>query len=136
VTGTYVDTNVLVYAFGDPAHPKRRASRILMEEGADSGDLVTSVLAIDEFLWVRRRTAGSAIAAADARTLLSAPVLQILAVERVHADSAIEHVERFNLRPRDAFHLAVMRTAGCSRLLSDDPDFDAVPGVRRFAPGS
>ena len=45
------------------------------------------------------------------------------------------------LTPRDAIHVATMESAGVSRLLSADRDFDVVPSVQRvdpteFAPGS
>jgi predicted nucleic acid-binding protein len=38
----------------------------------------------------------------------------------------------YHLRPRDALHLAAMQKCGCFDLLSQDPDFDRVPKVRRY----
>ena len=131
---TYVDTNVLVYAFGDPSHPRRKGARSALEQAADEGPLITSTLTIDEFLWARRRESCERTAIEDTRILLRMPVLQLLAVEPAYAHKAIDHIETLGLHPRDAFHLAIMDAKGSKRLLSDDPDFDRIPGVERIVP--
>jgi predicted nucleic acid-binding protein len=38
----------------------------------------------------------------------------------------------YQLRPRDALHLAAMQKCGCLDLVSHDADFDRVPKVRRY----
>jgi predicted nucleic acid-binding protein len=43
-----------------------------------------------------------------------------------------EAMRRYQLRPRDALHLAAMLKCGCLYLVSDDPDFDRVPEIRRY----
>jgi predicted nucleic acid-binding protein len=134
LTATYVDTNVLVYAFGDPSHPKRKVARRTLEGLADEGPIVTCTLTIDEFLWARRRESGQEAAIDDARALLDMPVLQLIAVEPKDAQKAIDQVEKHSLAPRDAFHYAVMQRSGCIRMLSDDPDFDGLPGMDRVTP--
>jgi predicted nucleic acid-binding protein len=50
------------------------------------------------------------------------------------ADLAAMHqlVVQHHLRPRDALHLAAMRKVGCLDLVSNDGDFDRVPGVQRL----
>ncbi len=40
---------------------------------------------------------------------------------------------RYQLRPRDALHWAAMQRIGCFDLASNDPHFDRIPAVRRFA---
>ena len=134
MTATYVDANVLVYAFGDLTHPRRAGARAALERAAETGPVVTCALTIDEFLWARRRAAGPEAAVADARALLAAPVLHIVAVELQHARAAVDNVARYRLRPRDAFHAAVAQATRCASILSDDADFDVVPGLKRVAP--
>ncbi|MBI4334644.1 MAG: type II toxin-antitoxin system VapC family toxin [Chloroflexi bacterium] len=41
---------------------------------------------------------------------------------------ALDFVENNHLKPRDAFHVAIMRHFGISEIVSDDRDFDKVPG--------
>jgi predicted nucleic acid-binding protein len=39
---------------------------------------------------------------------------------------------QYQLRPRDAFHLAAMEKSNCFNLVSQDSDFDHVPPIQRF----
>ncbi len=47
-------------------------------------------------------------------------------------DAMDESILRYNIRPRDALHLAAMRACGCFDLASRDADFDRVPNIRRW----
>jgi len=44
----------------------------------------------------------------------------------------IEAMQAYQLRPRDALHLATMKRLGCYDLASNDSHFDSIPGLRRF----
>jgi predicted nucleic acid-binding protein len=39
---------------------------------------------------------------------------------------------KYHLRPRDALHLAAMHYCDCFSLISNDRDFDRVPGILRY----
>ena len=43
-----------------------------------------------------------------------------------------EAMRLYQVRPRDALHLAAMQKVGCLNLVSQDPDFDRIPTVRRY----
>lgn len=43
-----------------------------------------------------------------------------------------ESMRLYHVRPRDALHLAAMQKVGCLDLVSQDPDFDRIPTVRRY----
>ena len=43
-----------------------------------------------------------------------------------------EAMRLYHVRPRDALHLAAMQKVGCLDLVSQDPDFDRIPIVRRY----
>ena len=60
---------------------------------------------------------------------------QNITVEDVHASiafDALDYIERYDLKPRDAFHAAMMKAAGVSEIISDDHDFDRVKGIKRI----
>jgi predicted nucleic acid-binding protein len=50
------------------------------------------------------------------------------------SDLAMMHeaAATYHLRPRDALHVAAIQKCGCFNLVSNDGDFDRVPGVQRF----
>jgi len=45
-----------------------------------------------------------------------------------------ESMERYQLRPRDALHYAVMVRLGCLNIASRDAHFDRIPAVTRYVP--
>jgi predicted nucleic acid-binding protein len=58
-----------------------------------------------------------------------------LTVKEVGSDiplEALEFIEDYGLKPRDAFHLAVMKSFNIKEIASDDSDFDRVEWVRRI----
>ena len=45
---------------------------------------------------------------------------------------ALDFMEKHRLKPRDAFHVALMEHFGEREIVSDDTDFDRVPGIKRI----
>jgi predicted nucleic acid-binding protein len=45
---------------------------------------------------------------------------------------ALALMDLFHLKPRDAFHAAVMKANGITESASDDPDFDRAKGIKRI----
>jgi predicted nucleic acid-binding protein len=43
-------------------------------------------------------------------------------------------MERFNLLPTDAFHIAIAQSFGIKAIVSLDPDFTRVGGIIVYAP--
>ncbi|MBI5254150.1 MAG: type II toxin-antitoxin system VapC family toxin [Euryarchaeota archaeon] len=41
-------------------------------------------------------------------------------------------IEKYNLRPRDAFHVAIMKSFGVTEIVSDDSDFEKVEWIKRI----
>ena len=58
--------------------------------------------------------------------------LSIKEVSETTPLDALALMEQFDLKPRDAFHAAVMIANGMSEIVSDDPDFDRVKGFKRI----
>ena len=44
-----------------------------------------------------------------------------------------EAMVQFHLRPRDALHYAAMLRVGCLEIASNDPHFDRIPTIKRYA---
>jgi len=60
--------------------------------------------------------------------------LEVLAVERHHAEEFVAYMKKYSLLPRDALHLSSMMAMGCKDIASADEDFDSVPGIIRWSP--
>lgn len=129
----FVDSNVPMYLVG-ASHPnKDRAAAVLARLVGIGERLVTDVAVYQEIL--HRYTATQRLDAIDAAfkslDAIADDVLTYGMAEVRAARGLIGSVD--GLSARDALHVAVMRTAGISRILSFDRGFDACPGIERLA---
>jgi predicted nucleic acid-binding protein len=135
---SFLDSNVVVYAF-DGADPskQRRALEIL----ADGQRLVLSTQVLLETWWVLTRRLARPLAEAAAEAVLQ----QLCRLPVVGADSelvlrAVRISRSHRVAIWDAMILEAARSAGCSRVLSEDlqhgRDFDGLQVVNPFLEGA
>ena len=60
------------------------------------------------------------------------PNLEVRGVPSLTPVSALDFMEKYNLKPRDAFHIAIMKQFHLTEIVSDDADFDRVKGIKRI----
>ncbi len=123
----YIDANVFIYAASDGGARGTAAASAL--RSALVKDAVTASLTLDEFLWAVRKKLDRITTAEKARQLMALD-LEIAPVTRDDAEEAILLFEN-GLDPRDAIHAAVARRLRCATIVSSDPAFDKVEGLRR-----
>ncbi len=133
-TPVFLDANVFLYAAGAD-HPEKAACVALLRRVADGAvAAATSVEVVQELIYVlsRRGRPADALKLAT-RTIALFPAL--LPVTRDDMTDACALVEQHpDLPPRDAVHAATMRNNGLHAIVTADPHFDAIPGVRRLGP--
>lgn len=129
----FLDASVFLSASlaqGAAARPAQDLLRFL----APNRPALTSVLVLDEVLWILRKRHGAAAAVRESRPLLAMPGLRILPVGPQDWAAALNLIEsKSALKPRDALHAAVALSAGATTMVSTDADFDGIPGLRREA---
>ena len=122
----FIDTNVFLYGAENDAVGARARTAFLIarEKGA-----CISPLIIDEIVWALRKqeTKQEAIVYSLRREtkVKSHPIHATAGFE------AFDLMRKHNLKPRDALHVAVMLANKETEILSNDPDFDHVPGITR-----
>ena len=129
----FVDSNVPMYIVGNP-HPNRERAISLTRELVQSGEhLITSVEVYQEILH-RYASIRRPQSIDDAFEVIDGLVEEVLlyGMPEVRAARALL-AEVAGISARDALHVAVMRSAGCSRVLSFDAGFDACPGIARIS---
>jgi hypothetical protein len=129
----FVDSNIPMYLVGAD-HPHKTDSQRLLERAIVAGDaLVTDVEVFQEILH-RYSAISRRDAIAPAWELLTSITDQITPVDIDDVTAARDLVlAGVGVSARDAIHVATMRRLGCTRILSFDRGFDAVPGVTRIA---
>ncbi len=157
----YIDTNFLYGHLRQPirgADPRFAAwrSRVISEAADDAP--VISALVIDELAyrsilgWLSdtgdrdpfgtyRRSSTAVMRRMRTRLRRLWKALDQFAAEITSTDTAvIDRAQRFmaepGLGPRDAFHAAHALEASCEWIVTSDPDFDAMPQLKRLGPAS
>ena len=128
----FIDSNVPMYLVGAEHPNKERALEILTNLIRDEELLVTDVEVYQEILHryaaIRRHDAIDA-----AFTTLDALTDEVLGFGLAEVRAARRLIGLVpGISSRDALHVAVMRQAGASRILSFDRGFDSCPGIERL----
>ena len=121
-----------MYLVGAPHPHKTDAQRLLERAVSDRERLVTDAEVFQEIL--HRYTAIDRRDAIEpAFSLLHTLVSEVFPIDAAVVDRAKSIVlGQPGLSARDAIHVATMRAHEVETLLSFDPGFDGVPGVRRL----
>ncbi len=132
----FLDTNIFLYAAG-ASHPLRSAcANVLVKIANGSLDATVNSEVLQEILYVLTRRGRRADALALAGHLASL-FPDLLPVTREDVIEACELLRRHpRLSVRNAIHAATMLRNGLRTIISADPDFDQVSGIRRVAPGA
>ena len=129
----YIDANIFIFAAADTGKTGDQCRDIITRLEDRDISAASSYLVIDEVLWVLQHEIGRADAVRATRMILSLPV-RWMDVKRDVTVTALRLYEATDLDPRDAFHVAVMKTAGLNTILSEDSDFDGIQGIQRISP--
>jgi len=128
----YLDANVFVYAEVSSERVGKVAGKLLeiLEEGKFIG--ATSCLTVDEVVWSVIKDIDRSHGIEVGKKMLELPNLEIFPVTARTVSSALEKMKSYNLKPRDAIHVATMIENNVFSAISEDPDFDKVDEIERI----
>ncbi|MEK6960910.1 MAG: type II toxin-antitoxin system VapC family toxin [Nanoarchaeota archaeon] len=127
----YLDANLFVFANMDAGEIGDRA-RSILKDIKRGKRAVTSVLTIDEIMWVLIKNNRRSELKSVVEDIYSIPNLDVKPVSSLIPLRAIDFIEQNGLRPRDAIHAAIMEELGIGEIVSDDADFDRIPSIKRI----
>ena len=131
MTPAYLDANFFILYNFDQTSRGETARRIHEKILGGSMRAVTSALALDEVMWVIIKNKRSEVLRETIEDIFA---MQNLTVKDVYSSTpldALYYINEYDLKPRDAFHIAIMKASGISEIISDDHDFDRVKGIKR-----
>ncbi len=128
----FIDSNIPMYLVGAPHPNKDRALVVLTQLVGDGERLITDVEVYQEILhrYTAIKRPDAIDAAFESLNAIADDVLTFGMAEIRAARAIIGSVQ--GISARDALHVAVMRKAGASHILSFDSGFDACPGIERL----
>jgi predicted nucleic acid-binding protein len=132
---SFLDTNVVVYAF-DSADPRKQ--RVAIEILESDGRLVLSTQVLIETWWVLTRRLAEPLEEDRAAEIIEQlSVLPVISTDPQLVKQAIQTSRRFEIAIWDALVIEAARAAGCTNVLSEDlqagQDFDGVTVEDPFA---
>ena len=128
----YIDSNIFFYArimdkrYGEPC------SKILRGIFRREIEAVTSVLTPIEVASALRKYGVSREEVRNSIDAMLSLDMEIYEIDRIDIAEAIRISEEFDISPYDAVHVAIMKKAGVTRIISADKDFDRVTGIERI----
>ena len=128
----YLDANFFVFAVVDNTRKGEKAREIQADIISGKLSAFTSVLALDEVMWVLKKNNKSHLLRKTIEDIYATPNIIVREVPSLTALHALNNIDNFNLRPRDAFHLAIMEYLQIITIVSDDADFDKIKTIKRM----
>ena len=123
----FLDASFLIYLIaptpGKEEEIAKFYAKLITEE-----DLYTDVLCLDETIFISKKK--YRISYSDSITFIDEnilPYVRILPIGTLEYIKAKEYVLKYNLKPSDAIHLAVIENYGLQAIVTEDEDFDRVP---------
>ena len=127
----YLDANFFVLCNFDTGS-RGETARKIQQEIIEKGRAFTSSLALDEVMWVLIKNGKKSLVRETIEDIFATQNLSVLDVTGSSALDALDQFENYDLKPRDAFHVAIMKSNKISEIVSDDKDFDRVKGIKRI----
>jgi len=129
----FIDANIFVYVILDQKE-KGEASKDILDRIVHGQTATTSCMVIDEVMWSLVRNQKTILLESAIKNIYEMPNLEVVSPPSNAPLVAIQFMKEFNLKPRDAIHLATMQHYGITTIATDDKDFDRIKGIKRIAP--
>ncbi len=137
IKSCYIDSNVLIYSQDKDSAYFTQSIKALKFLVAENYQVFISSLVIDEFLYVAGFYLKKRLGKQDKvylmlkkvlNNVLSFPNLKLINPPAVKnkQKALVDIMQKFNLAPRDAYHLLIMKENKISYFLTFDSDFDKV----------
>ena len=127
----YLDSNFFLFSLFDQT-TKGENARKLAQKVINGEKAITSALTLDEVMWIVLKNKRKEALRSAVEGIYAMQNLSVKGVSESIPLDALALMEQFDLKPRDAFHVAVMKSEGITEIASDDPDFDRVRGLKRI----
>jgi predicted nucleic acid-binding protein len=126
----YLDANVFIFAQISSGKEGTLARLVLkaLEEGKFKG--ITNALAVDEVIWKIKKEVDYPSAIRIGRAMFYLTNLDIVDVTSKAVREALNFMEKYKIRPRDAIHIASMLENEVFTIITEDPDFKNVKEIK------
>ncbi len=126
----YLDANLFIYSILDDEEIGDKARKVIENIKSNMFKGFTSILTLDEIMWAVQKILGKEKAVEVTNDFISMQNLEFLPVNVQTIKKAFESYKE-GLNPRDAIHCSSMQLKDINIIISSDPDFDRIKGIKR-----
>ena len=130
----YIDANIFIYPILYESEYSKYYEKLFLDIASNKFSMITSFLTWDEIvhsIWKKR---GREIAIKEGEKFLRFPNLIFIDTNSKVISKAQQLITEYNIKPRDAIHIATALLNNCNEIVSDDEDFDKIKEVKRIKP--
>lgn len=127
----YIDSNLFINSIINIEEKGEKARNVLEEIKKGDYKAHTSVLTLYEIMWIVQNEKDKETAYESVKIIIEIPNLNFIPADMELIRKEIEIYKTENLDPRNAIHLASMKEKNISIIISSDPDFDKIKGIKR-----
>jgi len=118
---TFLDTNILVYAYDEHEPEKQIRAQTLLRKAIQEESAVLSVQVLGEFFVVVTRRIKEPLSVSDAEKIIDTlSILPVAEIDLTLVKRAIATQTRYRISYWDSLIVATAERAGCSTILSED----------------
>jgi len=129
----FIDANLLIYLNTLKILDKRRMYENFYLELLSKYKAYTDVLVLDEVIYVSsRRYKAPYKTSIEFINSIVLPFVEILPLGETEYKKAAEILEKHQIKPSDALHVATMTLHNISKIASEDREFDKIDGITRI----
>ena len=127
----YIDSNIFIFPVIYENEKADASSKILNDIEKNEIIAYTSVLTWDEVAYVVNRVMGRADSINAGKKFINYPNLRFIPASIDIIVRAQEIIQNYNIKPRDAIHVASALSKNIHNIVSDDSDFDKIDLIKR-----
>ncbi|WP_324735669.1 type II toxin-antitoxin system VapC family toxin [Thermococcus sp. SY098] len=124
----FLDASFIIYLNVDVPDSLAEKIDALYKQLITGNKLYTDVLVLDEVIHIsKKKYKVSYSETIDMLNEIIIPYVEVLPIGLMEYLKAKENILRYNLKPSDAIHLAVIENNGIQAIVTEDEDFDKIP---------
>lgn len=128
----FLDSSYLIYLrYAEDDRVSNYVTSLLQRAIVKNVELLTNMIVIDEVAWILLRK--YTVSTDETFELLDRllPLMVVIPLDSADYATMKQIMGKYGLKPSDSLHIASMKKAETTYLVSEDKHFDRVPSVRR-----
>jgi len=128
----FLDSSYLIYLRYAESDKVFKYVTGFLREAVEHGEhLLVNMIVIDETIWILNKKFNVPLNEAFELTDRLMPLLEVVPIDYIDYDAMKKIMTNHRLKPSDALHVASMSKAGIKHIVSEDKEFDKIPGIKR-----